>query len=88
MSEAIPDGFPASSAGVQLALCLVAKRHPDKLVDTVERVYREYWAEGNSKVLTPDGFSAIFEAQLGAENAKHILQEVRDSALLELLVHC
>jgi len=86
MSEAMPGGFPASTAGVQLALCFVARDYPDKLVTTIERVYREYWAEGNSKVLTPDGVLAIFEEHLGTENAKHILQEVRYYAACELFL--
>jgi hypothetical protein len=80
MSEALPDGFPASTADVQQALGLVARYYPDELVAIVQRVYAEFWQEGNSRILTPGGFSTIFEQQLGPENAKRILKEVRYSA--------
>ncbi|KAJ5153691.1 Major facilitator superfamily [Penicillium coprophilum] len=85
MSEAIPKGFPASTADVQLALCLLATEYPDKLVPIVERISRGFWEEGNSGVLTQPGFSAIFESELGAENAKRILNEFKGAAAQAIL---
>jgi hypothetical protein len=87
MSESIPVGFPASTTDVQLSLCLLAKEKPDKLVTTVEKIYREYWAEGNSQVLIPDGFSAIFEEHLGTELANYILRKVIYSAPSYMMLH-
>ncbi|CAG7917877.1 unnamed protein product [Penicillium olsonii] len=72
MSEAIPEGFPASTADVQLVLCLVAREHPDMLVPMVQRLYREYWAEGNSNALT-EGLPVILEQELGPQIAERIL---------------
>jgi hypothetical protein len=87
MSESIPVGFPASTTDVQLSLCLLAQEMPDKLVTTVEKIYREYWAEGNSQVLIPDGFSAIFEEHLGTELANYILRKVIYSAPSYMMLH-
>ena len=72
MSEAIPEGFPASTADVQLVLCLVAREHPDMLVPMVQRLYREYWADGNSNALT-EGLSVVLEQELGPQIAERIL---------------
>lgn len=77
MSEALPEAFPASTSEVQLALCLLATQCPDRLVPAVDKIYRGFWEEGNSNVLTQAGFSDIFEGELGAETAKRILDEVR-----------
>lgn len=77
MSEAIPEGFPAPTSDVQLALSLLATQFPDKLVPISDKLYRRFWEEGNSNVLTESGFAAVFESELGAENAKQILDQVR-----------
>lgn len=77
MCEAIPEGFPASTSDVQVALSLLATQFPDELVPIVDKLYRGFWEEGNSKVLTESGFAAVFESELGAENAKQILDQVR-----------
>ncbi|KAJ5971477.1 uncharacterized protein N7479_001395 [Penicillium vulpinum] len=77
MSEAIPEGFPASTSDVQLALSLLSTKFPDKLIPIMEKIYRGFWEEGNSDVLTQPGFSTLFESELGAENAKRILDEFK-----------
>ncbi|KAJ5593441.1 hypothetical protein N7537_010345 [Penicillium hordei] len=77
MSEAIPEGFPASTSDVQRALSLLATQFPDKLVPIVDKLYRGFWEEGSSKVLTESGFSAVFESELGAENVKQILDQFK-----------
>ncbi|CAI7591850.1 unnamed protein product [Penicillium glandicola] len=79
MSEAIPKGFPASTSDVQLALCVLASKYPDKLIPVAEKIYRGFWEDGDSDVLTQPGFSAVFESELGAENAKRILDEFKDT---------
>ncbi|EKV06499.1 DSBA oxidoreductase [Penicillium digitatum] len=79
MSEAIPEGFPASTSDVQLALCLLATQHPEKLVSIVDKLYRGFWVEGNSNVLTQSGFAAVFESELGAENTKQILDQIKST---------
>lgn len=76
MSESIPKGFPASTSEVQLALSLLATQFPNKLVPIADKLYRGFWEEGNSNVLTQSGFAAVFESELGAENAKQILEKV------------
>lgn len=76
MSETIPDGFPSSTADVQLALSLVAEQHSNELISLVQRLYHGYWAEGNSTILSADGFSVILERQLGPEPAQHIVTQV------------
>ncbi|CAG8902724.1 unnamed protein product [Penicillium egyptiacum] len=75
MSEALPQAFPASTSEVQLALCLLATQHPDSLLPVVGKIYCMFWEDGNSNVLTQPGFSAILEGELGAENARRILDE-------------
>lgn len=77
MSEALPEAFPASTSEVQLALCLVAKQCPDKIIPIMDKIYRGFWEEGDANVLTQPGFSPIFESELGPENAKRIMDEVR-----------
>jgi hypothetical protein len=79
MSEAIPKGFPAATSHVQLAFCLLATKFPEKLVPIVEKISRGFWEDGNPDVLTEPGFSAIFESELGIENAKQVLDEVCSS---------
>lgn len=76
MSEAIPEAFPASTSDVQFALSLLATQFPDKLVPTVDKLYRGFWEEGSSRVLTESGFTALFESELGTENAKQIVDQV------------
>ncbi|CAG8314166.1 unnamed protein product [Penicillium salamii] len=73
MSEAIPEGFPASTADLQLVLCLVAQKYPDNLILMIQRMYREYWAEGNSNALAPEGFSVILAQELGPQRAERVL---------------
>lgn len=73
MSEAVPEGFPASTADLQLVLCLVAQEYPDSLILMIQRMYREYWAEGNSSSLTPEGFSGILAQELGSQRAERVL---------------
>jgi hypothetical protein len=76
MSEALPEAFPASTSEVQLALCLLAKQYPDKLVPVVGNIYRAFWEDGDSNILTQPGFCSVFESELGAEIARRILDEV------------
>ncbi|KGO70278.1 Major facilitator superfamily domain, general substrate transporter [Penicillium italicum] len=85
MSEAIPKGFPAPTSEVQLALGLVATQFPNTLVPIVDKLYRGFWEDGNSDVLTQSGFAAIFESELGAENAKQILDESKGTEAKAIL---
>jgi hypothetical protein len=76
MSEALPEGFPANTSDVQLVLCVVAATFPDKLVPIVENIYRQYWEEGKSSVLTQAGFTPILEAEIGVGSTKSIIEVV------------
>ncbi|KAJ5333774.1 uncharacterized protein N7506_007557 [Penicillium brevicompactum] len=75
MSEAIPEGFPASTADIQLVLSVLAKEAPEKVVAMTQTIYREYWGKCNPKVLSPDGFSVLLEQELGSELAEHVLAQ-------------
>ncbi|CAI7655555.1 unnamed protein product [Penicillium viridicatum] len=85
MSEAIPEGFPAPTSDVQLALSLLATQFPNNLVSIVDKLYRGFWEEGSSKVLTESGFAAVFESELGAENAKQILDQFKGTKARAIL---
>ena len=76
MSEAIPEGFPASTADIQLVLSLLAKEAPEKAVAMTQIIYRQYWGKCNPKVLSPDGFSVLLEQELGSELAENLLAQV------------
>ncbi|KXG52035.1 uncharacterized protein PGRI_083190 [Penicillium griseofulvum] len=86
MSEAIPKGFPAATSHVQLAFCLLASKFPEKLIPIVEKISRGFWQEGNPEVLTEPGFSAIFESELGIENAKQVLDELNNTEAKAILL--
>ncbi|KAJ5781260.1 hypothetical protein N7457_006420 [Penicillium paradoxum] len=85
MSEAIPEGFPASTSEVQSALSLVATKFPDKLVPIVDKLHRGFWEEGKSSVLTQSGFASIFEDELSADNTRHILNESKGTEAKAIL---
>jgi hypothetical protein len=76
MSAAIPRGFPASTTEVQLALCAIATNVPEKLVSVAEKLFRGFWEDGDSAVLTSAGFLPILEEELGADNAQDIIEQV------------
>jgi hypothetical protein len=86
MSEAIPKGFPASTTEVQLALCAIATHVPERLVSVTEKLYRGFWANGDSTVLTSTGFFPILEEELGADSAKDILKQVSDVCFFSLTI--
>ncbi|KAJ5462306.1 hypothetical protein N7530_010511 [Penicillium desertorum] len=85
MSEALPEAFPASTSEVQLALCLLAKQYPDKLVPVVGNIYRAFWEDGDSNILTQPGFCSVFESELGAEIARRILDESKGTEAKTIL---
>jgi hypothetical protein len=76
MSEAIPKGFPAPTTEAQLALCTIASHMPEKLVPVTDKLYRGFWEDGDSDVLTSSGLLHILKEELGADNAKIILEQV------------
>ena len=84
MSEAIPKGFPASTTEVQLALCAIAINVPEKLVPVAEKLFRGFWGDGDSAVLTSAGFLPILEEEFGADNAQDIIEQVSDIRVFSL----
>lgn len=72
MTDAVPEGFPASTIDIQTALCLIARESPEKLVSVVEKFYHIFWAEADTKIATPERFFAVLENELGEEATKNI----------------
>ncbi|KAJ6086583.1 hypothetical protein N7467_005497 [Penicillium canescens] len=85
MSEAIPKGFPASTTEVQLALCAIAINVPEKLVSVAEKLFRGFWEDGDSAVLTSAGFLPILEEELGADNAQDIIEQSKNDEVKSTL---
>lgn len=77
ITDAVPEGFPASTIDIQTALCLIAKELPEKLVPLVEKFYHIFWAEADTKIATPERFFAVLENELGEEATKKIQNTVR-----------
>ncbi|OQD88854.1 hypothetical protein PENANT_c003G02011 [Penicillium antarcticum] len=79
MSEAIPKGFPAPTIEAQLALGAIATHAPEKLVSVTEKLYRGFWADGDSAVLTSAGLLPTLEEELGEDRANNILEQSKNT---------
>lgn len=74
MTEALPEGFPASTADVQTALAEIGKESPEALLRIADRLFNIFWAQGDSKVVETGRFLAIFRETLNPEEADAIMQ--------------
>ncbi|KAE8406195.1 thioredoxin-like protein [Aspergillus pseudonomiae] len=78
MCETPPAGFPFPTAEVQSILLVLGERYPERLALVVERLYRGLWGEGDSRVVTTDGFMGVLEEVFGGEGAGEILEASKE----------
>ncbi|OGM44071.1 hypothetical protein ABOM_007298 [Aspergillus bombycis] len=74
MCETPPPGFPFPTVEVQSILLVLGERYPEKLASVVERLYLGLWGEGDSRIVTTDGFMGVLEEAFGGKVAREILQ--------------
>lgn len=77
VTEALPEGFPASTADVQTALAVIGKESPEALLRIADRLFNVFWAQGDSKVIESGRFLAIFRDILSQEEADTIMPIVQ-----------
>lgn len=73
VTEALPEGFPASTADVQTALAEIGNESAEALLRIADRLFNIFWAKGDSKVVEPGRFLAIFRENLSPEEADAIM---------------
>lgn len=76
MCESPPAGFPFPTVEVQSILLVLSERYPEKIAEVVERLYRGLWGEGDSGIVTTDGFMGVLEDVFGEVVAGEILRFV------------
>lgn len=76
MCESPPAGFPFPTAEVQSILLVLSERYPEKVAEVVERLYRGLWGEGDSGIVTTDGFMGVLGDVFGEVVAGEILEVV------------
>jgi hypothetical protein len=65
VTEALPEGFPASTTDIQTALCLISEESPEKALAISAKFYHTFWAEADTKITTPERFMAVIEEVMG-----------------------
>ncbi|KAJ5246016.1 2-hydroxychromene-2-carboxylate isomerase [Penicillium chermesinum] len=83
VTEKLPDGFPAATADVQAALAGLSKESPEKLLLVADRLFNIFWAQGDSSIVKPNRFRAIFEEIVGHKEADVNQEGLGTSALSE-----
>ncbi|KAJ5803450.1 uncharacterized protein N7503_005900 [Penicillium pulvis] len=86
ITDAVPEGFPASTIDIQTALCLIAKELPEELVSIVEKFYHIFWAEADTKIATPERFLAVLVNELGEEATEKIQNTLATSDVKAILL--
>ncbi|KAF7622412.1 thioredoxin-like protein [Aspergillus flavus] len=79
MCESPPAGFPFPTAEVQSILLVLSERYPEKIAEVVERLYRGLWGDGDSGIVTTDGFMGVLGDMFGEVVAGEILEVSQDS---------
>lgn len=74
--EGFPKGFPIRTLYVQRALCAISQRNPAQLADVIGALFHAFWAEGNTTVGEPEGFTPLLEGILGKEETQQVLVAV------------
>ncbi|KAE8378097.1 thioredoxin-like protein [Aspergillus bertholletiae] len=74
MCESPPPGFPFPTVEVQSVLSILGERYPEKAPLVIERLYRSLWGDGDSSVITSDGFMGILQEEVGGEVAGEIFK--------------
>ncbi|KAJ5278855.1 hypothetical protein N7478_004227 [Penicillium angulare] len=84
VTEAVPEGFPTSTIDIQTALCLIDEEVPEKLLEISARFYHVFWAEGDTKITTPERFLAVIENETTPEIRNHIKDKLASPDAKEL----
>ncbi|KAJ5106418.1 hypothetical protein N7456_003093 [Penicillium angulare] len=87
VTEAVPEGFPASTIDIQTALCLVAEEAPETLAKISAKLYHVFWAEADTKITTPERFLAVIENETNPEVTNRIKDKLSIPDAKELLVN-
>lgn len=75
MSVPIPEGFPAATSDLQAALANVAANSPENLIAITERLFSIFWADGNTKISSPDGFQPFFPSEMFENQGQAIVSQ-------------
>ncbi|CCX32386.1 2-hydroxychromene-2-carboxylate isomerase [Pyronema domesticum] len=85
-----PEGFPVNTIFAQRLLCVVAAKHPKKLVDTISALYDAHWVSGlrvdQEEVVEKaisgvlgDATKSVLEAAKGEEAKKKLLDNTGEA---------
>ncbi|RJE22816.1 2-hydroxychromene-2-carboxylate isomerase [Aspergillus sclerotialis] len=85
MISQMPEGFPPLTLATQRALCAVSLKFPEKLVPTLDALFRSFWADGNPKIGQPEGFVPVLENVLGKNGTQEVLQAANQPEAKSLL---
>ncbi|OQE18345.1 hypothetical protein PENSTE_c018G04763 [Penicillium steckii] len=75
MSIPIPEGFPAPTVDLQIALAGVSIQAPEQLTTLTERFYSIFWAEGNTKITNQEVFQPILQHELPDNGVSDLINE-------------
>lgn len=75
MSVPIPEGFPAATSDLQAALANVAANSPENLIAIAERLFSIFWADGNTKISSPDEFQPFFLSEMFENQGQDIVSQ-------------
>ncbi|CAG8090075.1 unnamed protein product [Penicillium salamii] len=84
--EGFPKGFPIRTLYVQRALCAISQRNPAQLADVIGALFHAFWAEGNTTVGEPEGFTPLLEGILGKEETQQVLVAMNNPEIKALLI--
>lgn len=76
MSIPIPEGFPAPTVDLQIALAGVSIQAPEQLTTLTERFYSIFWAEGNTKITNQEVFQSIFQHELPDNGVSALVSQI------------
>lgn len=76
MSIPIPEGFPAPTVDLQIALAGVSIQAPEQLTTLTERFYSIFWAEGNTKITNQEVFQPILQHELPDNGVSDLVSQI------------
>ncbi|KAJ5085963.1 2-hydroxychromene-2-carboxylate isomerase [Penicillium argentinense] len=85
MSETVPKGFPAATADLQTALAGISKHAPEKLIAVTAKLFSIFWGNGDTSIVIPEKFTAVFESEMGRMSDATSVQDLSNAASKEIL---
>ncbi|KAJ5183350.1 2-hydroxychromene-2-carboxylate isomerase [Penicillium capsulatum] len=76
MTEAIPEGFPASTVDLQTALSVIHKESPGSVASIAEKFFSIFWTKADTGIVNPAQFTPLAANELDGNTLSKVLNAV------------